>query len=411
MMPALLGLLLPVLAFPPLLGPGREWVAAMLAMVALGGAIHLTWSFGRLGWPVGVLSLMALIGWVMAADQLDSVNHFCGLALGLLAMGVVGSWCTTRQRFALGVLAYVLSGALAMGIGSRSTTPVHTSKSLFGDTTSTSEPANPLPLPSLHAHESVNRNALAATAMMVLPVAVAVAAPAGRWLVLPVAWRLVGLLTAAGGLVVVVFMQSRSAWLSALVIFWMWGRRLVRVRWWALAGALAFVAAPAAVVFVWGEHPRVLEAFAAVESRFVIWEQALQALRPSPWVGIGFDYFRYSGYSPVLVWPDIIVGTPHAHNIFLQTALDVGLIGLAAYVAVMVDVFRRGWRIASATGGDFWIRRVGIGATLSLVTVHVYGLLDAVALGAKVGVFQWLACGLVLAAWQLLAPPSGRATT
>jgi hypothetical protein len=38
---------------------------------------------------------------------------------------------------------------------------------------------------------------------------------------------------------------------------------------------------------------------------------------------------------------------------------------------------------------------------LALVSVHAYGLLDAVALGTKLGVFQWLSSGLILAAWQV----------
>jgi len=67
-------------------------------------------------------------------------------------------------------------------------------------------------------------------------------------------------------------------------------------------------------------------------------------------------------------------------------------------------VFRRACDIAATDGGDQWVRSVGIAAGLSLLSVHIFGLLDAVALGTKVGILQWLACGLVLAAWRLQKP-------
>jgi putative inorganic carbon (HCO3(-)) transporter len=132
-----------------------------------------------------------------------------------------------------------------------------------------------------------------------------------------------------------------------------------------------------------------------------IWDQALQALRPSPWLGIGLDYFRNGGYALVLAPPNQMVGTPHAHNIFLQTALDLGVAGLVVYVTLIGWVLRRALDLFRATGGDRWVRYVGVGAGLSVISVHAYGLLDAVALGTKVGVFQWLACGLVLGAWRV----------
>jgi putative inorganic carbon (HCO3(-)) transporter len=175
----------------------------------------------------------------------------------------------------------------------------------------------------------------------------------------------------------------------------------MRSRWWWLIVLTLFVWLCAVVVLIWSGHPRGAEVIAAVRERTEIWGEALQALRVSPWFGIGLDYFRHSGYSPVFVFPDKIVGNPHAHNIFLQTALDVGLIGLASYVAIVAFVLRRAWEIVTARTGDEWVRYIGFGAALSIASVHLYGLLDAVALGAKVGLFQWLACGLVLAAWRL----------
>ena len=91
----------------------------------------------------------------------------------------------------------------------------------------------------------------------------------------------------------------------------------------------------------------------------------------------------------------------HVHNIFLQTALDLGLFGLMAYVGLLVMLLVRADQ--ASRGPSAFAGRTAAGAGLSLVVVHVFGLGDAISLGAKVGVFQWLAAGLVLAAWQTTA--------
>jgi len=405
---ALLVMVAPVLAFPAVLGSANGWMAALVAIVALAGAITVVGERDRLVWPVGLLAFTALVGWSRAGDQASSLSHFCGLALGLLAMGTVAAWCNTRNRFILATVAFLLCGAIALSVGNRSTTPVHKSKALFGETSAVRGAQIPLPLSGLHARESVNRNALAATAMMILTVAGAVALAPARRFSLRMPLRVAGVLSAAWAAAVVIMMQSRSAWLSAGVIAWILARRLMRPRsWWLITGGLCLVLTAMALLILWSDHPRAAEAVTAVHARLAIWGQALQALQWSPWIGIGLDYFRHSGYSPVLVYPDMIVGRPHAHNIFLQTALDVGLFGLAGYLAIMWFVLRRAVGLARGVGGDAWVRSVAVGAALSVVSVHVYGLLDAVPLGAKVGIFQWWACGLILAAWRMRTPSEG----
>ena len=398
---ALLAIASPVLAFPTTLGPERNSLAAAVGILALVAAVWLVRGHRLLPWFVGLLAATSLVGWVTAADQPDTINHFCGLALGLFTMGTVAVWCQTRDRFTLVTGAFLLCGAVALAIGNRSTTPVHTSKALFKETTAAVTTVNPLPLPELHQRTSVNRNALAAAAMMILPVAAAVALTTAQSSGAQLAFRLVGLVTALWAAVIVVIMQSRSAWLSALVVLWLWARRALRPAvWWTITG-LGAIVLPALVFYVWRDHPRTIELASAVQARVDIWQQGLQALRPSPWLGIGLDYFRHSGYSPILVWPDIIVGRPHAHNFFLQTALDVGLIGLAGYLLIVGYVLRCALETVKSTTSDLLLRRVAGGAALSLVSVHVYGLLDAVALGTKVGFLQWIVSGLVLAAWRI----------
>jgi hypothetical protein len=50
-------------------------------------------------------------------------------------------------------------------------------------------------------------------------------------------------------------------------------------------------------------------------------------------------------------------------------------------------------RPAHAPGPSALARHVAAGAGLSIVGIHFFGLADAVALGAKVGLFQWISPG------------------
>ena len=136
--------------------------------------------------------------------------------------------------------------------------------------------------------------------------------------------------------------------------------------------------------------------------RISIWRQGVDHLRESPWRGIGLNEFRYV-YKSAGSAADIA----HAHNIFLQIALDLGLVGLSFYVALIGTLLYRAER--AARGPDLLARRIACGAGLALTAVHVFGLGDAISLGAKVGLFQWLGAGLVLAASRIQeeCPPIG----
>ncbi len=399
---ALLGLMAPVLAFPRALGNGNVWVAAAVAITALAVAVVLVRRLGLLPWLAGAFAVAVGAGWLRTPGQLSAIDHFAGIALGLFAMATVWAWGQNRQRLTQATIAFLVLGVLALSVGFRSTPAIHKRKVLLSDTTAVPPPVVPLPLSGLHARETVNPNALAATAMMILPVAAAVAwAPAG-WASLASLLRLFGAASALWALAIVAIMQSRSAWLAAVIVFWLWMRTWTGPRVWRAASIVMFLVVPGILFYLWRDHPRGAEVVGAIVGRMNIWADALEAFRTSPWLGIGLDYFRLSGYSMVLWPPNQMVGTPHAHNIFLQTALDLGLVGLGAYIALLMFVLRRGLDVARAHHGDKWVRSIGIGAALSVVAVHAYGLLDAVSLGTKVGVFQWLSCGLVLAAWRIV---------
>jgi len=100
------------------------------------------------------------------------------------------------------------------------------------------------------------------------------------------------------------------------------------------------------------------------------------------------------------------VDIAHAHNVFLQTALDVGIPGLIAYVALLIVATLMCWQ--TYRDGDPLAQRIALGLWGNLVAIHLFGLTDAVALGAKIGLFLWWSLGMIAALHHLTIAGAGR---
>ncbi len=152
--------------------------------------------------------------------------------------------------------------------------------------------------------------------------------------------------------------------------------------------------------------------------RLQIWSRAIYSIRDVPFTGMGLNTFRQvvNVVYPFPLGPsdgDIA----HAHNEFLQVALDLGIPGLIAFLAVNISAYWMlisAWQHAATTPIRFDTRDVvtsnqildvsnptlltraivlGLGGGL---TAHlVYGFIDAIAIGAKPGVIFWFLLGLI----------------
>jgi len=85
-----------------------------------------------------------------------------------------------------------------------------------------------------------------------------------------------------------------------------------------------------------------------------------------------------------------------SHNIFLQVAIDLGLPGLAAYLALVLSFGFVAWRTHRQVA-DRMLRSLVAGLAAGFLAHHVYGLTDAITLGAKPGLIFWAFIGLIAA--------------
>jgi putative inorganic carbon (HCO3(-)) transporter len=230
-----------------------------------------------------------------------------------------------------------------------------------------------------------------------------------------------GIALAAGGVALagaglLVLTQSRAGWLGALAglgaLVWLSrghpaestpAQRRRRLIFATLAGGLVVGALPLAGG--WASAQVAAGTGGALETvafRLEVWRYALEAIGDFPFTGTGLGAFRrvVLRLYPITAYPNPDVA--HAHNIFLQVALDTGLPGLAAYLGLLWAVAAESRRRLRATGGEGAAQALGVLATLA--AFHVFGLADAIAPGAKPGLLFWWLLGLAVAPGEAEGP-------
>jgi O-antigen ligase len=285
------------------------------------------------------------------------------------------------------------------------------------------------PLPGLTANlpawlqERINANVLAGGLSLLSPFALAVlvarsplvpqganseAGPAGgppARQAIGIGLRLLALLSLIVSQAALAISQSRGALLAVLgtvmllaALDWLTSRR-----WWlpallAILVGLGLLSNPLLARVL--PAPRLDETL-TLAGRLPIWEAGLRMIGRSPLTGVGLGNFQRvmardePGASPLL--PE---GASHAHNLFLQVAADLGLVGLAAFLALYAFSLRAAYYTWRRSGGAL---PMGLFAALSAAALH--GLVDAVQWGSKPAFLLWLFMGLAL---SLECEPSDR---
>lgn len=224
---------------------------------------------------------------------------------------------------------------------------------------------------------------------------------------------------AAAGLLlglVLLLSQSRGAWLGVAAA-WL-AMPLVRYRrWWLALAAAAAVAVAAGLAISLDLVQSLLFPVQAAEEmavntlpgRLELWTRALAMLRDFGLFGVGPGQFEPM---VLVLYPPFFTGLKgnfyHAHNLFLQAAIDFGFLGLVGMLALLLGV---GASIVAATRrwpasglANQPLAALAIGVFGSLVAFTVHGLVDAPQVAPPSYVLLWGLFGAAMAAsTQLLA--------
>lgn len=389
----------PVLLFPEVRPAATAGALAALAVV---WALSLLSARTRLpATPFNLtllfLALAFIIGIAVTADPATTLEKATGLILGLAVWRFLVVACVSRRHavWATGGLLLVALGFTLVGILGLQELPKIPALAAVN-------PFQRIALPI-----AIHPNQLAGLICLYLPLVVALlVAPAGPFAGPP--WRAALAALGAFAVFVLILSQSRGGWLAAaaglFVLLALWAGALPPSRarrglWWlmaaaAIAGVVAILwIGPAALRDLWLNPPpqTAIGTLTTLNYRKELWPWAITAVGDFPFTGVGLGAFRQVAFRlyplPMAGGQDIA----HAHNIFLQTALDVGVPGLIAYVALLLGAAAAGWRAAR----DVDFRAISLGLLAGLAALHVFGLADALALGSKPGVVFWFAIGLL----------------
>jgi putative inorganic carbon (HCO3(-)) transporter len=428
-----------LLATPFLLFPSPS---RLLILFIVPGLWIVAWIAGREPLPRTPLNVALLLMFCMVLvslgatyDVVVSLPKISGMVLGVGVFFAVA-------REAARPRGWILSSLFFLGIGLGIAT-----LGLFGTSWTTSKMiligpmAARLPrfITGLQGAESgFNPNEVAGALIWALPLMIAINAAlfflsrpsknedAGYlirkdWLEKMRGWRLVGvailcLATTFFALAVFILTQSRGGYiglaltLPALILIalspkWRWYSLPLLALLVAVLGVLLasrWEAARIEIINI-NSAPTPLSA-TTLDLRLEVWSRAIYGIQDFPFTGMGMNTFRKvtpALYPLFLIDPDSDIS--HSHNEFLQAALDLGIPGLIAFLALYIGAFwmlADIWRSTSRLAPDMgrWspiIRYLTLGLCGGLFAHLLYGLTDAVALGAKPGVLFWMLLGLI----------------
>lgn len=202
---------------------------------------------------------------------------------------------------------------------------------------------------------------------------------------------------------VIILTQSRSAYIGAAIGLLVLA--ISRSRWFLLSVPLIAIIAVVLVSSLGAasilDAVLMFDVTGTAAGRFEVWQRATYMIQDFPYTGIGLNTFPYVGdamYPYFLLGPDAKI--PHAHNNFLQVAVDLGIPGLVAYAGLLTTFGLCAWRVYWSSQSRS-IRLLTAGLFAGMLAHQVYGLTDAITLGAKPGFILWIILGLVAALYRL----------
>ncbi len=411
-----------LIALPLLLFPTVSIIATAVSLILLIAVWLIGWRVLHTPFPRSpfnstllLLAIMSFVAIGVTADLEFTYPKAMGLILGFAMFRYLSLVIKAEQQLLLGGVALfgIAIGMVVVGILSANwlfkVEPIATLVALL--------PTDIIQLPN-SPEEGVHANNIAGLITMQLPILLALLLgwrpqTYRKWVQLTL-WLI--FLFFAG---ILLLTQSRSGWLGAIlgsslaVYVWLYTKSSSewqkRIHWGTAVGAillmLGFVFGGAELIqSVWTE-PDIqtpVGSLHTVSFRREVWTWGVRAVGDFPFTGTGLGSFRGVGprLYPLNLDPSYDFG--HVHNIFLQTALDVGLPGLIAYLSMLMVAIGGGWHVIRHNAA---LRPFAIGILSGFLAIHIYGIMDAQTLGARPHILFWIALGLLNGMMEMTPQP------
>jgi putative inorganic carbon (HCO3(-)) transporter len=347
-------------------------------------------------WPISLLIMMVPVTcWVTAAPDI-TIPQVLRLLAGIGMYYAIVNWSTSTFRMRWLLRGLWLAGLLLALYAFISVQWGNTKLYFIPATIYTK-------FPTL-VSDTANPNVMAGNLVILLPCALGVLLFSGKHL----RWFDQGLSILAASVIAIVLIltQSRGGILALgeimiLLVVLRWKRG-----WILLAGAVVLVGA---VVLFFGPAT-ILDVIltnatlGGIDGRLEVWSRAVYMIQDFPFTGVGMGSY---GRTADLLYPFFLYAsgtTSHAHNLFLQIAVDLGVPGLVAWLAIwilMVNMALTLYRNFRARQ-DSWAGSLGAGLLCSQLALVSHGMLDSVTWGmVKPAPLVWVIWGFTVAGWYV----------
>jgi putative inorganic carbon (HCO3(-)) transporter len=424
-----LGLAAPFLLFP---SPGRSLALLVIPFIFLIGWLARREAIPRTPFNGSLLlmAVMVLVSIWVTPDMSISYEAIARILLGFATL-----FCVARYTANPGILRWVLLFYLSIGpaiatLGLLGTRWVSNKFDLLARI-SALFPARWTAM--ARDVEGFNPNALAGGLILVLPVLICCSIAflrqiftnslgvgsqkglhSSRWMVIGL---FLGTLFVLG---VFVLSQSRGAYLAFVLassaMLWLVSSRHVRIALTVLAllgivllglfvqqnGLGAIVATPTEAT---ADADNVVT-LDSLDTRIELWSRAIDAIQDFPITGIGMNMFRQvvpNMYPLFLISPDTDI--VHAHNEFLQVALDLGIPGLIAFIALYIGAFgllarisdlnQDGLEVSFFLNTFLPLKALLLGLGGGLGAYLLFSMVDVHVMTGKRGVIFWILLGII----------------
>ncbi len=204
------------------------------------------------------------------------------------------------------------------------------------------------------------------------------------------------------GTVCLVYTWARGAWLgflfAAVILMLMWNRKAMGL----IVAAIA--ALPFAVPFL---PESIVSRFSSIGNlsdtstnyRVYIWRGSVNLAADYALTGIGVGRDAFNKVYPYYSFAGIETA-PHAHNLFLQTFIEVGIFGFIVFIAVIIGLLQTGFSLAKC-GKDKEVRLIGCGAFCGVLAALLQGMTDYIWYNYRVFFIFWIVIGIASAARRI----------
>lgn len=348
---------------------------------------HLTVSTG-LEFPIGLIMVMAIIGYAISIRPDLSYTRIWSLILGVsIFYGLANFFAIEKQATAFfSILAVLMMGILGISLLG---TDWNLTRLVEIPWIYDRLPALIRNLPGSgvpRASDLINPNLVGITMGMFTAIFLTSlffsANKRLRWL------SLIMVIIGSATILLTQSLAGLMGLLAAILFLAIYHKR------WILAASLVAVACGLAVLILVRPIPIIQYMLStnnpvgiAVALRLDMWSRALTMIHDMPYSGIGLNTFsviQSSFYPGYLLGPE-----PHAHNLFLQTALDLGLPGLLAFLWLLAAwIFGVRQKYSESNVHEYKVLLLGLVA--GVIAYFFSGMIDALMLGSKPGIAFWI---------------------